>query len=594
MSDLSPKDLDIEGYTIDRQLGQGGFARVYAAHQPRFDRTVAVKVVDARVTDPAVRARFERECQALGKLSGHPNIVTVHDSGFVADRPWMAMEYLSGGSLADRIADGGPMPADRVLKVAVSLAGALETAHRAGVLHRDVKPENVMVNGYGEPSLVDFGIARLEGGPSTTTTGHVTASIAHAPPEVFDNAVPHPSWDTYALGSTMFTLLTGRYAFMPDDSEVLAVIRRILDQPVADLRPEGVPDPVAAIVERAMAKGQDDRFASALAMAREIQRVQAVMGQPVSALRVPGEPAEDDRPPPAGPTVDVNAFQRPPSVQTPPAYGAPPGQYTPAFTPSPADPRGWSPQPTPNQGWAPQHTPQPQHTPPPTQPHTQPHTQPQYTPQHQYTPQPAYQSQPSQSGWAPQGQPPGSQGYSPQGGPPHGQGPARSGLSGGAIAAIVGGVVLLLVVVLAVVLLTRGGDEPGPEPGPATLEPATPDPTTTAPTTEPPQEGPAVGDVLLQDLGTVGENGEVVAFLLDLPAGQSVEIAVNSSGDGTLDPLVTIRSPDGSELGEDDDGGDGLDSLLVVTTDQSGAHDITVGSFLSSTGGDFTITVTAL
>ena len=370
---VAQPDLSHVGLTDLRKIGDGGFGSVYAARQAAFEREVAVKVLDAKIHDPSVRARFERECRALGKLSAHPNIVTVFDSGFTQDRPYLVMEFVKGGSLADRVSTSGKVRAQQATSAGVSLAGAIETAHRSGVLHRDVKPENVLLSDYGAPLLADFGIARLDGGPSTTTTGKVTTSIAHAAPEIFDAGAPAANWDTYALGSTLFTVLAGRYAFVEEGVEMLAILRRIFDYPVPDLRPEGVPDPLADIIERSMAKKPDDRYASALGLGRALQQLQRDQGWSVTPLLVPGEPPEGEAPDPVVETVAATRFLSPEELATPapiPDWGTDrPGRSS-AFTPGASPPQQSTPPPR-------QPTPPPrQPTPPPRQP-TPPPRQPQ-------------------------------------------------------------------------------------------------------------------------------------------------------------------------------------------------------------------------
>ena len=202
-------DLGIEGLGPAEHIGRGGFADVYRAEQPSLRRTVAVKVLRAQASDPEADARFQRECQAIGAVSDHPHIVAVHHGGLNSNgRAYLVMEYLSGGSLAQLLEAQGPRPIREVVETTVKIARALAVAHRAGILHRDVKPGNIMISAYGEPALGDFGIARIEGGHQTAT-GQVTASIVHAAPEVLEGHPPTPAADIYSLGSTLFELAVG-------------------------------------------------------------------------------------------------------------------------------------------------------------------------------------------------------------------------------------------------------------------------------------------------------------------------------------------------------------------------------------------------
>lgn len=289
-------DLGIDDLTGAVEVGAGGFGTVYKAHQESLRRDVAVKMVANTVKDRKVRIRFEREIQAMGMLSGHPNIVTVYDSGFTAaGQPYILMDFMDQGSLTDRMDREGTLPYPDVMDLMVKVCGALETAHQAGILHRDIKPENVLVSAYGEPKLGDFGIARLKGGPETGTSS-LTASIEHVSPELLEAQAPSIASDIYALGSTMFKLLTGTAAFIrPTDESIVPALTRIRDEPVPDLRQQGVPDLVAGIVERAMAKDPGARYASAADMGHAIREVQRQLGIGMTALPIREEEAAKAR-----------------------------------------------------------------------------------------------------------------------------------------------------------------------------------------------------------------------------------------------------------------------------------------------------------
>jgi YVTN family beta-propeller protein len=285
-------DLGIDGFEDAVEVGRGGFAVVYRARQPALNRTVAVKVLAARLDDIA-RERFAREGWAMGTLAGHPNIVHVIGTGVTGSgASYITMAYLPDGSLADRVDRDGPLPWAEAVRIGIKLAGAVETAHRAGTLHRDVKPENVLVSPYGEPQLADFGIASVEG-RFETGTGQVTASLVHASPEVLDGAPASASSDVYSLASTVFTLLAGRPAFSrKPDEELVALCLRIARDPVPDLRSRGVPDAACRVVERGMAKDPAGRQPTAAEFGRELQEAQRRAGLPVTdmALALP-EPA---------------------------------------------------------------------------------------------------------------------------------------------------------------------------------------------------------------------------------------------------------------------------------------------------------------
>lgn len=271
-------------------VGHGGSATVYRAWQAELNRPVAIKVITTSA-DPLSLERFGRECLAVGSLSGHPNIVNVYELGRTpTDHPYIVMEYLSGGSLDDRIAPGRGVSWPEVLAIGVQLAGALESAHRAGVLHRDVKPANVLMSRFSEPKLADFGIARIEGG-TQTGSGVITATFAHAAPEVVSGAKPSVSSDLYALGSTLFELLRGEPAFASKDPDegIVPMLARIALDPVPDLRREGIPLEVCNLIERLMAKQPATRPRTAEETGRVIRGVQSRLGQPTTPLPIEGE-----------------------------------------------------------------------------------------------------------------------------------------------------------------------------------------------------------------------------------------------------------------------------------------------------------------
>ena len=256
--------FSIPGFGDLEPIGSGGFSRVFKAVQVGVGRTVAVKVLFGTVHDDGSRGRFEREASAAGRLSDHPHVVPLHASGVTDDgHPYLVLDYLPGGSLGERLRQFGPLPVAEVVNIGAKLAGALETAHRAGILHRDVKPDNVLMSRYGEPQLTDFGIASVVGGYETRS-GVLSLSLGHAPPEVIAATPgfrPKATSDIYSLGSSLYNLLTGDLPFPQREGEMLpALLARIVTEPVPDLRRRGVPDPVARVVETAMAKEPSERY----------------------------------------------------------------------------------------------------------------------------------------------------------------------------------------------------------------------------------------------------------------------------------------------------------------------------------------------
>jgi serine/threonine protein kinase len=251
------------GYSRLEVLDHGGFAVVYRAHDDRFDRTVALKVLDLDGLDERELRRFRAECMATGRVSAHPNIVTVYDAGTTpGHRPWVAMEYCSGGSLAGRLEAHGPLPVPEVLDIGTKLASALHAAHSAGILHRDVKPQNVLITQYGEPALADFGIALITAEDDVADSDAFT--LLHTAPEVLEGHDATVASDVYSLGSTLYTLLAGRPPFAAEASVGLApLVSRVLRGDVPPLRRTDLPEGLEDVLLRAMSARPGERPSSA-------------------------------------------------------------------------------------------------------------------------------------------------------------------------------------------------------------------------------------------------------------------------------------------------------------------------------------------
>jgi len=305
------EELTRRGFTDVTAVGRGGHAVVYRAEQPAFGRTVAVKVLTAADLDPVAFERFERERKALGSMSNHPNILTVYEGGVTrSGQAYLVTEYAPRGTLGERLARRGPVPWPEAVVTGIKLAGAVETAHRRGVVHRDVKPENVLLSDYGEPLLGDFGIARITGG-FETSSAIIRASVAHVPPEVLGGERPRPSTDVYSLASTLLTVIWGRAPFFHEDEAVPQLYDRIAREAPPDLRTRGVPGAVCRVLERGLAKRPSDRPPSALAFGEELQAAQRALGQAVTTLPIV--------------TADGDANgSRPPADAPPPLRGVEP------------------------------------------------------------------------------------------------------------------------------------------------------------------------------------------------------------------------------------------------------------------------------
>ncbi|EKT81638.1 protein kinase/ LuxR family transcriptional regulator [Rhodococcus opacus M213] len=292
-------ELSEAGFDDAQEIGRGGFGVVYRCTQAELDRTVAVKVLTVELDDEN-RARFFREQRAMGRLTGHPNIVGVLQVGATdSGLPYIVMPYHSQGSLDVRIRRRGPLPVEKALRLGVKIAGAVESAHRLGILHRDVKPANILLTDYGEPALTDFGIAHVSGG-FETATGTVQGSPAYTAPEVLGGDSPTPPADVYGLGATLFSALTGHAAFERRSGEqVVAQFLRITTQEVPDLRDHGIPDDVSEAIARAMSRTPDQRPATAADFGEELRRLQHDHGFPVDEMAlhtVPGSASGDAQP----------------------------------------------------------------------------------------------------------------------------------------------------------------------------------------------------------------------------------------------------------------------------------------------------------
>ncbi|HLI24664.1 MAG TPA: protein kinase [Acidimicrobiales bacterium] len=347
-------------------LASSPVADVYRAVEVETDRTVALKALKLAPHAPHVMEAFAREVKALGALSTHPHIVTLFRTVTSADgRPTLVLE-LCRRSLADRLRQDGPLPAPEAVSTGIKIAGALESAHRAGLLHRDVKPHNILVTAYGEPALADFGLADLHA-LTQAESGVIGFTTLHAAPEVLEGHPLSPATDVYGLASTMYQLLAGRAPFAAYQGEApAAVILRILRDPPVPLRDAAVPLALADVLTAALAKSPAGRPASAAELAEQLRAVEAEAGWAPTSYVVRGAPAParsatgpalggdpppaggpalgGDPPPAGGPTLGRDAPPAGHAGTAPPlAAGGPLQQASPA--PSPGTPSAGAPRP---------------------------------------------------------------------------------------------------------------------------------------------------------------------------------------------------------------------------------------------------------
>ena len=254
-------------YDISDTLGRGGMATVYRARDTQLERDVAVKLMRADLAeDPVFEARFVNEARNAASIS-HPNVVTVLDFGTDGPGPYLVMELVEGGELSGLIARDGPLPPKRAAAIAAEVADALEAAHARGIVHRDVKPGNILIAADGHPRVADFGIARATGEQSLTGTGTSLGTVDYFSPEQARGEAATAASDIYALGVVLYEMLTGQRPFSGETPYAVAVAR--LDAPPPDPRAvrRSIPKALATVVQRAMATDPAARYPSASEMA---------------------------------------------------------------------------------------------------------------------------------------------------------------------------------------------------------------------------------------------------------------------------------------------------------------------------------------
>ncbi|WP_328969491.1 Stk1 family PASTA domain-containing Ser/Thr kinase [Streptomyces sp. NBC_00239] len=371
-------------YQLRDLLGEGGMASVYLAYDASLDRQVAIKTMHTELgREQSFRERFRREAQAVAKLS-HTNIVSVFDTGEdtvsmggtdtdSGPMPYIVMEYVEGRPLGSvlqaDIAQHGAMPADRALKVTADVLAALEASHEMGLVHRDIKPGNVMITKRGLVKVMDFGIARAmqSGVTSMTQTGMVVGTPQYLSPEQALGRGVDARSDLYSVGIMLFQLLTGRLPFEADSPLAIAYAH-VQEEPVAPSSVNRALTPAMdALVARALKKNPNERFPTAAAMRDACDRVLSA-GRTAAPVIVQGGPVNSG----AGvgstvfPPVDASLQAPPPQALQQPYQ---PGPYSGAGTGAPYAQPAHTPHPQPQQhAPMPQaHTPAPQHAPAPQQ-----------------------------------------------------------------------------------------------------------------------------------------------------------------------------------------------------------------------------------
>ncbi len=271
-------------YVIVEEIGQGAMGVVYKAVDPLIDRTVAIKTINLDLSKEELanfEKRFQREVQSAGKLN-HPNIVTVYDVGRTEGVAYMAMEFLEGKELREILDSGVVLPIEKVMHIATQVAEGLGFAHEHGIVHRDVKPSNVMVLKNGLVKITDFGIAQMSSG-TRTISGMVMGSPKYMSPEQVVGQTVDGRSDMFSLGVMIYEMLTGKTPFSGDN--ISAIMYQILnDDPIPPKTfNQSIPDSINFIVLKALAKHPDKRYQNAKEMARDLKRYKSL------ELPAPGE-----------------------------------------------------------------------------------------------------------------------------------------------------------------------------------------------------------------------------------------------------------------------------------------------------------------
>jgi len=288
-------------YVIERQLGRGGMGIVYLAHDLRHDRPVALKLVRPGLAAHSDAERFQREIRLAARLQ-HPHILTVLDSGSVGtnedgvEQLWFTMPFVDGESLYDRVNRERQLPLDVALRITTEAARALEHAHQNGVVHRDVKPENILLTRDGTTLVGDFGLARaLHADDRLTRSGTAIGSPLYMSPEQTNDGEVDGRTDQYSLAAVLYEMLTGEPPFVGRSLEAIVAKRLTDPTPSARRLQDTVPEHIDGAIRKAMAPAPADRFAT---LTEFVQALHASQGSatpaPALAATPPAEPARRD------------------------------------------------------------------------------------------------------------------------------------------------------------------------------------------------------------------------------------------------------------------------------------------------------------
>lgn len=279
-------------YRVTTKIATGGTSTVYRGLDVRLDRPVALKVMDSRYADDEqFLTRFRLEARAVAGLKD-PGLVAVYDQGADARHPFLVMELIEGGTLRELLIERGPMPPHAVAAVLRPVLGGLAAAHRAGLVHRDVKPENVLISDDGDVKIADFGLVRAVGAAGITSASVILGTAAYLSPEQVRDGDATPRSDVYAVGIMAFELLTGQTPYSGDSALSVAYQRLDNDVPPPSAVIDGVPRQFDKLVARATAREPADRYADALDMDEELEAIADELALPEFRVPAPRNSAQ--------------------------------------------------------------------------------------------------------------------------------------------------------------------------------------------------------------------------------------------------------------------------------------------------------------
>ena len=311
MAQLAVGDLLEDRYRIDHPIARGGMSMVWRCVDLRLGRAVAAKVLDEKyIADPVFRQRFRREARAMAQLN-HPNLVNVYDFGSDGDHLFLIMELITGGTLRELLAERGPMPPHAAAAVMRAVLTGLSIAHTAGLVHRDIKPDNVLINGDHRVKLADFGLVRSA--TAASTTSQIVGTAAYLSPEQVDGSDITAASDVYSAGIVLFELLTGSTPFSGDTPLEHAYRRLSDDVPAPSSRISGIPPLVDALVATATARDPQDRFADAAEFLAALDDVAGELALPAFTVPIPENSAATRA---AAVPTDITDLVGPPTMVT--------------------------------------------------------------------------------------------------------------------------------------------------------------------------------------------------------------------------------------------------------------------------------------